>query len=131
MAECAFTFWADVDALKVERFLLGLREGKEAIKHRTYNDYITAIKAFAAWAVQKGRILTSPVTTLKRVTITDATERRALDVDEVRWLLATTETAIERHGMSGAERSLLYRLAIETGLRDNELRSLTLRQASC
>ena len=123
--ECGFVFWGDVDALKVERFLLGLREGKNAIGHRTFNDYITAVKAFAAWAVQKGRISSSPLATLSRVTITDATERRALDVDEVRWLLATTETAAERHGMSGAERALCYRLAIETGLRANELRSLT------
>lgn len=123
--ECGFTFWGDVDAMKVERFLLGLREGENGIKLRTNNDYITAVKAFAAWAVQKGRISSSPLATLSRVTVTDATERRALDVDEVRWLLATTETAGERHGMSGAERALCYRLAIETGLRANELRSLT------
>ena len=45
--------------------------------------------------------------------------------DELRWLLDTTGKAGERFGMSGADRSLLYRLAVQTGLRAAELRSLT------
>ena len=36
-----------------------------------------------------------------------------------------TETEPIRGGMSGEERSLLYPLAVETGLRAGELRSLT------
>ena len=50
--------------------------------------------------------------------------RRALEPDEIRRLLETTATQPERYGMSGYERALLYRLAIESGLRANELRSL-------
>jgi integrase len=51
-------------------------------------------------------------------------ERRALSVDEVKRLLAATAAGPERFGMSGPERSLLYRLATETGLRRNELKTL-------
>lgn len=39
-------------------------------------------------------------------------------------LLATTTAGPKRFGMTGCERALLYRLAAESGLRANELRSL-------
>ena len=43
------------------------------------------------------------------------TLRRALSVDELRTLLATTRGQAERHGITGLERALLYRLGVETG----------------
>jgi len=51
--------------------------------------------------------------------------RRALTPDECRRLLAATALGPHRHGMDGPERALLYRLALETGLRASELKSLT------
>lgn len=52
-------------------------------------------------------------------------ERRALSPDEWRWLDSATRSEPCRYGMEGSQRALLYRVAIETGLRANELRSLT------
>ncbi len=52
-------------------------------------------------------------------------ERRALKTEEIRLLLETSRAQPERFGMTGQERAMLYRLAVETGLRANELRSLT------
>jgi hypothetical protein len=46
--------------------------------------------------------------------------------DEWSHLAATTACGPVRYGMSGRERLLLYRVAIETGLRAKELRELTL-----
>ena len=51
--------------------------------------------------------------------------RRALDPTEVRTLLASAAKGTNLFGMSGAERALIYRTAVETGLRQNELRTLT------
>jgi len=48
-------------------------------------------------------------------------KRRALEVDEIRQLLTSTAT----RGCQGPERALLYHLALESGLRASELRSLT------
>ena len=48
-----------------------------------------------------------------------------LSVDEIRRLVTAAAVGPEREGMSGPERALLYQLAIETGLRANELRSLS------
>ena len=45
--------------------------------------------------------------------------------DEWRWLEAVTAVRSEFYGISGRERLLLYAVAIQTGLRANELRSLT------
>jgi integrase len=52
-------------------------------------------------------------------------DRRALAVNELLRLLTATETRPECEGMAGADRAMLYRLAVETGLRRGELESLT------
>jgi len=51
-------------------------------------------------------------------------DRRPLEPDQIRHLLEITKDGPKRFGMTGCERALLYRLAIETGLRAKELRSL-------
>jgi integrase len=51
--------------------------------------------------------------------------RRTLEDGELQSLLNVTATVPERYGMSGYERYLLYRFAVETGIRSNEIRSLT------
>jgi integrase len=48
-----------------------------------------------------------------------------LTVKELRRLLDAARTGPERSGMCGEDRALLYWLAVETGLRAGELRSLT------
>lgn len=50
--------------------------------------------------------------------------RRALEPDEIRRLLEITATQPERFDLTGGERVMLYRLAVETGLRANEIRTL-------
>ena len=72
------------------------------------------------------RATESPIEHLKGLNVrTDRRhDRRPLEVSEVRRLLAATRTSQRHCKMSGPERALLYRLAIETGLRANELRSL-------
>ena len=97
---------------------------------RTKNFYLRDFKSFARWAVRDGRLPKSPVEHLKpldanKVRNDQRHERRALTVAEVERLLNTTTLGVERFGMSGRERGMLYRLAVETGLRASELRSLT------
>ncbi len=48
-----------------------------------------------------------------------------LEPEKLRWLLSTTYTGSERFGMVGSIRTLLYRLASESGLRVSEIDSLT------
>ena len=52
-------------------------------------------------------------------------DRRALSNDELVRLLDVAREGPTRYRMTGPDRARLYQLAVETGLRANELRSLT------
>jgi len=123
---CKFRAWSDISAKAVSRFLSDL-ESTGGLSKRTRNYYLKAIKHFCRWMVRQRRASQSPLEYLDCVSVKAGDtrhERRALELDEIRRLLETTVTQPTRFGMSGYERALLYRLAIETGLRANELRSL-------
>lgn len=124
---CKFFYWTDINANRVQRYLAGLHNNGEGISAQTFNHYLTNLKVFCNWMVQNRRAGESPVQYLKGLNVrTDRRhDRRALSVDEIRRLLETTAAQPERFGIIGTERSLLYKLAIETGLRRNELKTLT------
>jgi integrase len=121
---CGFRKWSDMRADMIERYLADLRE--RGLSVQTSNFYLQSVQQFARWMVQNRRASESPVAHLKPLNV--RTDRRRdripLEVDEVRRLLSAAEKGPERYGMSGQERALLYRLAVETGLRRKELRSL-------
>ena len=134
IAGCNFKTLLDVSVGAVEKYLRARREngaasGKDQkLSVRTANFYVQAIRQFVGWAYRTEVLSEDPLRGLgtqgnaakdpKRV-------RRALTLDEQRMLFATTAAGPDRDGMSGAERSLLYRVACETGLRKNEARTLT------
>jgi len=134
---CGFTYWSDVSASRVMAYLADLRADKaddkgnvkRGISAQTSNFYLSAAKSFCRWLVKDGRASENPLAHLDGLNVrTDRRhDRRALSVEELRWLLDTTAApgAPERDGMSGPERALLYRVAVETGLRAGELRSLS------
>ena len=126
VTECKFLYWADISANKVQRYLADLRDKGNGFSAQTFNFYLQAIKQFCRWMIQNRRASESPLQHLKGLNVrTDRRhDRRALDVDEIRRLLETTAQEPERFGLTGYERALLYRFAIETGLRANELHSL-------
>jgi len=122
---CKFYRWGDISASKFLGYL-NTQKKECDMSQRTFNAYVKAGKQFCKWAVQDQRAAESPLQHLKCETITRRKRtRRALELDEIRGLLATTQAAPERFGLTGYERALLYRLAVETGLRASELRSLT------
>lgn len=124
---CGFIFWSDISASQVEKYLADLRSNEQGISAQTFNFYLQAIKQFCKWMVDDRRASTSPIKHLKGLNVrTDRRhDRRALEVDEIKKLLKTTIKAPKRLNMTGYERMVLYRLAIETGLRAKELKSLT------
>jgi len=133
---CRFAFWSDISASRTSAFLHELRADKADAKGKvtrrgisaaTFNHHLVAFKSFCKWMVKDGRASESPVAHLDGLNVkTDRRhERRALTVDELRWLLDITRNGPKRYGMTGVERVMLYRIAAETGFRANELRSLT------
>ena len=98
--------------------------GKSA---RTVQATIGAAKSFTRWLVACGKLPRDPLASVSKPSPENdrRRERRMLLPDEWPHLIDATVKGPERNGMTGAERALLYRLAIATGLRSNELRSLT------
>ncbi len=124
---CKFLTWKDISGERVENFLSELRRTNKKFSAQTHNSHLQAMKHFCHWMQINQKASGSPVENLERLnTETDRRRnRRALETNEIRRLLQATLKAPERFGMSGYERYLLYRVAVETGLRANELRTLT------
>jgi site-specific recombinase XerD len=115
---CSARYWSDITASAIDAYL----RNKE-FSNRTYNLYIHSMKSFAHWMVETGRAAESPAEKLKWLKVWPA-KRRALTFEEMCRLLKVTAGEPKRYGMTGMERAVLYLLAVETGLRYAELRSL-------
>ena len=127
---CGFRFHSDITASKAMNYLHELRadtKDQRGISAQTFNFYLQAIKQFCRWMVKDRRASESPVAHLDGLNVkTDRRhDRRALTIEELRRLLEVTRCGPDRRNMTGLERTMLYRLAVETGLRAGELRSLT------
>ena len=116
---------SDISADGVNRYAGKLRnEGRAA---RTIQAHLNAIKGFTKWLAEHHKLPRDPLASVKlpNPKADRRRERRMLLPEEWRLLETATEAGPERYGMTGSERLLLYRTAIQTGLRSNELRSLT------
>ncbi len=92
------------------------------------NHHLVALKSFGSWLVKDRRSPENPFAHLSRLNaqVDVRHERRALTPDE----LSRTIQAAERsdksfRGANGSTRAMLYRMAAMTGLRADELASLT------
>ncbi len=123
---CNFKVWSDIDGNNVKTFLAKSR-GSDGYGERTYNSYLRAFKMFCAWLIREDRVAGSDP--MKGHSLLKQTEfrkrRRALTLEEIQRLLEATEAAPERYNMTGHERALVYRLALQTGMRAGEIKSLT------
>jgi len=126
--KCRFLNWTDISQDVLQSFLDELRDGGRGISKRRYNGLLSITKTFCRYMVRERKAVGMPIEFLSGLENpqTDRRhERRVLEPDEIRRLLEATAAAKERFGMTGRRRALLYRFAIETGLRANELRTLT------
>jgi len=126
LTNCGFKVWSDIDGNKVKTFLAKSR-GPDGYGERTYNAYLRGFKEFCSWMLREGRAAgTDPMKSHSLIKQTEyRKKRRALTVDESHRLLEATKAAPKRYNMTGYERSLVYRLALEAGLRAGEIKSLT------
>ena len=122
---CKFTLWTDIAASKVQRCIAMMQD--DGLSKKTANYYLKAFQHFARWMVDDRRAATSPVAHLRAIEVQKKDirrPRRPLEPDEVRRLLGATQATEPRFGLSGHERAMIYRLAVESGLRANEIRLL-------
>jgi integrase len=115
----------DISADGVNLFVWQLKDlGKST---RTIQANLTAIKGFTKWLYEHHKLPRDPLASIKKPNPKSdrRRERRMLLPEEWQWLRAALVDGPERNGMSAHERMLLYAVAIQTGLRSSELRSLT------
>jgi len=109
----------------VQRVLGELRE--EGLALKTVNDYLVTVKQFCTWARHDGRSPENPLDSLQgfNTALDRRHDRRALSEDELQRLLSAAKKGGVHQGCTGPERETLYRFAVLTGLRKNEIESLT------
>jgi integrase len=119
----------DVTQEGVELAVAALAE-EDDLAPQTCVHYLKALKQFTRWLRKSKRARADEAEDVEPFNVqTDIRHpRRALSDDEITRLLAAAAAGVVHvqgsHEISGAERELLYLLALETGLRANELRSL-------
>lgn len=94
---------------------------------RTVGSMITAVRSFCRWCVRNGALAADPTASVSKPSIKSdrRLERRMVLPAEWVWIKQALATDIVRNGQKNCERLLMYRVAIETGLRSSELRSLS------
>ena len=115
---------ADLSPSRVQGALKTVRDGGASL--RTVHHYTAAVKGFGRWLWRDGR---ASENALAHLTSKDAAadrrhERRALTADEQARLIRAAESGPVVLKLSGADRAALYRVALGTGFRAKELRSL-------
>ena len=115
----------DLTLHRIEAALVDLR--KAGVSASTVNAYKRSIKQFTRWLWRDGRVVADPLAPMSNKN-SDADRRywrRALQEEEINWLIDTAERGPVVLGMCGPDRAMLYRVALGTGFRAAELRSLT------
>lgn len=116
-------YWTDALSLRTLRDLEGCLPVVEAAMRAlttqgksmtTIRHYTDALDAFCLWCVEREYLPAHPLARLTRLAMTPVTRRRVLTLDEIHRLLAAAP----------AHRSLLYAVALCSGLRASELRAL-------
>jgi integrase len=121
---CHFRLWTDIDAEAVKSFLAKGR-GQNGYGERAYNSYLQSFRMFCKWLLESRGLSPNPMGRTKLMKqVNFRRERRPLSIAEQVKLLEATVKGRFHNCMTGAERSLAYNLAISTGARFSEIKSL-------
>jgi len=91
-----------------------LRELSKRLHAKTVQGYAEALKAFSLWCVKRQYLDADPLKGLRKLDTTPKTPHRPLSPAEAQLVISKAPP----------ERQLLYRVALATGYRANELRTL-------
>jgi integrase len=103
----------DIDAALVEGALRELLAS--GLAGKTVQGYSEALASFCDWCVSRQYLAADPLSIITAFNCTPKNPHRELAADEIQKLLVAAP----------AHQALLYRVALSTGYRQNELRSLT------
>jgi len=109
------------------RSAIGQFREDEDMALQTCNHYVRSIKQFTRWLWRNKRVREDALAHIEgyNVRLDRRHKRRVLTDEQLANLIRFAENGPVVLGMTGADRAMLYRLAVGTGFRANELRSLT------
>ena len=111
--------FVDIDPSRLNAW--AMRTAAAGESHRSVNTYLNAVKSFVNWAIEEGRT-DQPVKGIRMLPSKPVRPRRALSVEEFDRLV---EAALAR---GAPARVMVYRVAVGTGLRKDEIATLTIDQ---
>ncbi len=118
---------ADLSAEALERFLAKLK-ASGGRSTQTVNDYLQAVKQFAKWLAENGRLERSPFAAVRKGNAERDRRhvRRPLTRPELSRLIdASQDSDAVIRGLTGPDRATLYRVCALTGYRAGEAAALT------
>ena len=116
---------SDLSFSKVAEAINQIREDGRGTE--TANHYIRSIKAFSRWLWKDNRARDHVLVHLETKSSESDRKhvRRALEPDEAAKVIDAAERGPAYRGLAGPDRAMLYSVALGTGFRAEELRSLT------
>ncbi len=124
--KCGATHIKHLTPSAVQQAIKDIRDAGRSLE--TCNSYLRAVKSFARWIHRDKRTPDDALQTLEAYNAeTDPRHpRRELTPEEQAYLLPFVEGySTAAHNLAGPDRAMVYRLALGTGFRAKELRSLT------
>jgi integrase len=119
---CGFTVPSDIDGEKMKNWLAETQETRTA---SVANSALRSFKTFTFWMLRTGRISQNPIRDVQAFKQLERKRmRRALTMEEIQGLIVAANAGGTHHGLSGEGRALVYRVALSTGFRYNEIRTL-------
>lgn len=127
LTEAKLTEYAQLDAVKVTKAIAKLQAKDEFKTVATANKYRECMRSWSRWMLKNGRWPNNPLEFMPRFKgdVTSSRRRAILTDEQFAILLASTRQGPPRRNLTGEQRYWLYLLASQTGLRAQELHSLT------
>ncbi len=117
---CGFITPSDINGEKCKNWLSDLRDKGKSVS--SANSHLGSFKSFTRWMLKTGRISHNPIQHLQPLKKIDKERpRRAFTEYEINRLITATINAPKHHGLTGYVRTLIYRTALGTGWRYNEI----------
>jgi integrase len=120
---------SDLTPSKVQIAVHKLQDKGTKTRRTEYlNRYLKAMRQFSRWLVRNRKASIDPLAGLDYLTVTDSKEWGALTIEQEAKLVAAMATAKDKTrpcNIRPTDRAMMYRVAFATGLRANELRTLT------
>jgi integrase len=126
---CGFSTLSQLNAETAESVLRQIAKDED-LGNRTYNHYLQGLDEFGAWLLQTRRLPVNPFDGMKRrnADVDVRHRRRALTTEEVAKLVNSARESGEIiQCFDGETRARIYLISFFTGLRRNEIGSLTPR----